>query len=193
MPLKCRFVQGLLGALGLSVLIAVSGCSAVPANLLSKPTPSSTPAPTVASDDDAIQAAARAVIDAMTLVNYKDPMPWKTALLGLSNDDGKKFWQANFDNLLKDVLAHKRVAQSVKIDQVVILGRQTQSDTQGQTRAAAIVLVTGRMTYSDDAGSHDDPINQPMFLANLNGQWKFVELISPNLLTPAAPPPTPAK
>ncbi len=188
MSLKRLFVVALL----FISLLAVSGCSTGnPLNAFAKSTASSTPTAVAANDGAALEAAARAVINAMVLVNYKDPTPWKTALLGLSGDDGKKFWQANFDNLLKDVFAHKRIAQSVKIDRVIILGRQTQTDAQGKSRAASIVLVTGRMTYSDDAGSHDDPINQPMFLANLDGQWKFVELISPNLLTPAAPPPTP--
>jgi len=170
----------------------VSGCSG--ANPLVRPTATVVPTATpTAARLTSPESAAREVIQAMALVNYRDPQLWKTRMLELSTNEGKQFWQANFDRMLADVLAHKRIAQSVKIDQVTILGQQTQTDTQGRTRAASVVIVTGRITYSDDAGSHDEPINQPMLLANLDGQWKFVELLPLNLMTPAAPSPTPKK
>jgi predicted component of type VI protein secretion system len=176
--LACLFVS----------LLAVSGCSAAPVNLLSKPTPSPTPTAVAANDDAALEAAARAVINAMALVNYKDPTPWKTALLGLSNDDGKKFWQANFDNMLKDVVAHKRIAEKVTVQQVIVAGRQTMTDAQGKTRADAIVLVTGTMDYSDDQGEHTNvPLSQPMLFANLDGQWQFVEFVPPSALATPTP------
>ena len=150
-------------------------------------TPKDATATPIASDDAALEAAARAIVEAMALVNYQDPIPWKNKLLALSGDDGKKFWQLNFDNLLKDVVARQRIAEKVTVERVVVLEKQSRTDTQGKSIAGAGVLVTGRIAYSDDAGKHEDPINQPLLLGNLDGQWKFIALIPPTALTPVAP------
>ncbi len=168
------------------VLLLISGCSA--ANVFAKPT--ITPTAVATNDDAALQAAATNVAQAMALVNYKDPTPWETALLNLSNNYGKSFWQANFAQMLRDVVAHKRIAEKVTVQQVVVAGRQTMTDAQGKVTAAAIVLVTGTMNYSDDQGEHADvPLSQPMLFANLDGQWQFVEFVPPSALAT----PTPSK
>ncbi|MBI5034819.1 MAG: hypothetical protein HZB51_30210 [Chloroflexi bacterium] len=139
---------------------------------------SATPQPT----DAALDSTARQVIEAIATVNYQDPVSWKNKLLRLSNEEGQKFWQLNFDRLLKEVIAHKRVTERVTLERVVVLEKRVQTDAQSKTITAAAVLITGRVTYADDLGRHDEPINQPLILANLDGQWKFVTLISPTLL-----------
>ncbi len=186
---KRRIVSAWLLALG--VALAATACSAIvgPGTRTSVPTYATTRTQAAASnpgEDDQIAAAARAVAEAMALVNYQNPAPWKNRLLELSSDDGKKFWELNFDRMLADVVAHRRVSEKVTVERVAILTKETQTDTQGRKIAAAGVVVTGRVAYSDDTGHHDDPINQPMLLGNLKGRWEFVALISPELLTPAA-------
>jgi len=159
----------------------VSGCSG--ANPLVRPTATVVPTatPTTARLTSP-ESAAREVIQAMALVNYRDPQVWKTKMLELSTNEGKQFWQANFDRMLADVLAHKRVAESVSIETVTVLGQESRTDSQNRATSAAVVLVTGRVVYADDRGRHDDPINQPLLVANLDGQWKFVMLLSPDAL-----------
>ncbi|MBI5030980.1 MAG: hypothetical protein HZB51_10665 [Chloroflexi bacterium] len=141
----------------------------------------STSAPTQPTDA-ALDSAARQVIESIATVNYRDPIVWKNKLLMLSNGDGQKFWQLNFDRLLKEVIAHKRVTERVTLERVVVLEKRIQTDAQSKTITAAAVLVIGRVTYADDLGRHEEPINQPLILANLDGQWKFVTLIPPTIL-----------
>lgn len=162
-------------------LVALAGCGGISALVQPTATVPATATRMSANLTD-VEAAARAVIQAMTLVNYKDPSLWKNQMLALSTEDGKQFWQLNFDRMLADVIAHKRVAEAVTIQQVTVLGQESRTDAQGKTTRAAMVLVTGRIVYADDAGRHDEPINQPLMLANLDGQWKFVTLISPEAL-----------
>lgn len=186
MTLKLSLVfAGMLG-----IVLAVMGCSI----LSGSRTPAANPAPRTTNgtpvvavtpgEDDQIQAAARAMAEAMALVNYQDLAPWKNRLLELSNEDGKKFWQLNFDPMLKDVVAHRRIAEKVTIERVTIVTKETQTNAQGHRIAAAAVLVIGRIAFADDAGHHDDPINQPMLLGNLTGRWEFIAFVSPELLTP---------
>jgi hypothetical protein len=175
----------------LIALLFITGCNQIPG--LSKPTPSrSSNTTSIPTPSTQIEQAATILITALATVDYRNPQAWKDTLNALSNDDGKKFWQQNAAPMLKDVLAHKRVTESVKIEQVSVLERQQLTNSQGKNVAAAVVLVTGRVTYADEVGRHDEPINQPFLLANLDGSWKFVVLISPSVLNaPGLVMPTP--
>ena len=172
-------------------LLFITGCSQIPGS--SKPTPVH-PAnvagiPTPSTE---IEQAATTLINALATVDYRNPQVWKETLNTLSNEDGKKFWQQNADAMLKDVIAHKRVSESVRVEQVNVLERQQLTNSQGKNVAATVVLVTGRVIYADNVGRHDEPINQPFLLANLDGSWKFVALISPFVLNaPGLVMPTP--
>ena len=174
-------------------LVIGTGCASLPgAKPNTTPSPARTVGSTASTDDAALEAAARQAITTIATVDYRQPDAWKKSLNAISGTAGQTFWQSNADRMFADVLAHKRTTEKVTIDRVVIAERQRRADAQGQpTIGAAAVLVTGRVVYADDLGRHDEPINQPLLMADLDGAWKFVALVSPSLLS--APTLSPVK
>jgi len=173
----------------LVLTFTVTACAGMP-GAKTNPTPTTISKPVASStlDDTSLELAARQIVEAIATVDYKTPAAWKAKLLALSNADGQKFWQLNADNLLKDVVTHQRATEQVTLEHVTLLEKQSTADSQGKTITATAVLVTGHVIYADDAGRHDDPINQPLLLANLDGTWKFVSLISPSALNALTQP-----
>ena len=165
--------------LGVVVLaLALWGCAGKSPTITLTPAATAstvTPVP-VTGDEPAIAQAASQIATAILTVDYRDLAVWKTRLLALSDDDGKKFWELNLTNgMLRDVPAKQTTTESVQIERVSVLQQKAKGDLRG-----ALVAVTGQVTYRQGPASRTDAFLQQMVLSSVaGGPWRFVAFIQP--------------